>query len=42
MAYFLGYEDFVDIFWVHQKIGLNLGVILGYFLKGLVNLQKHF
>ena len=25
--YFLGYEDFVDIFWGHHKIGLYLGVI---------------
>ena len=24
--YFLGYEDFVDIFWDHYKIGLYLGV----------------
>ena len=24
--YFLGYEDFVDIFWSHHKIGLVLGV----------------
>ena len=25
--YFLRYEDFVDIFWGHHKIGLYLGVI---------------
>ena len=25
--YFWGYEDFVDIFWGHHKIGLYLGVI---------------
>ena len=25
--YYLGYEDFVDIFWGHLKIGLYLGVI---------------
>ena len=25
--YFLGYEDFVDIFWGHHKIGLYLGII---------------
>ena len=25
--YFLGYENFVDIFWGHHKIGLNLEVI---------------
>ena len=25
--YFLGYEDFVDIFWGHHKIGLYLEVI---------------
>ena len=25
--YFLGYEEFVDIFWGHHKIGLYLGVI---------------
>ena len=29
--YFLGYEDFVDIFWVHHKIGLYLGVISMHF-----------
>ena len=29
--YFLGYEDFVDIFWGHHKIGLYLGVISMYF-----------
>ena len=31
-----GYEDFVDIFWGHHKIGLYLGsfiCILGSFLK---------
>ena len=25
--YFLGNEEFVDIFWGHHKIGLHLGVI---------------
>ena len=37
--YFLGYEDFVDIFLGHHKIGLYLGVILcilGSFLKVMV------
>ena len=29
--YFLGYEDFVDIFWGHHKIGLYLGVISMHF-----------
>ena len=29
--FFLGYEDFVDIFWGHHKIGLYLGVIFMYF-----------
>ena len=29
--YFLGYEDFVDIFWGHHKIGLYLEVISMYF-----------
>ena len=30
--YFLGYEDFVDIFWgCHHKIGLYLGVISMHF-----------
>ena len=29
--FFLGYEDFVDIFWGHHKIGLYLGVISMYF-----------
>ena len=29
--YFLGYEDFMDIFWGHHKIGLYLGVISMYF-----------
>ena len=29
--YFLGYEDFVDIFWGHYKIGLYLGVISMHF-----------
>ena len=36
--YFLGYEDFVDIFWGHHNIGLYLGVIpciLGSFLRTL-------
>ena len=31
--YFLGYEDFVDIFWGLYKIGLYLGVI--YAFQGL-------
>ena len=38
--YFLGYEDFLDIFWGPHKIGLYLGsflCILGFFLK--VNVQ---
>ena len=26
-SYFLGHEDFVDIFWGHHKFGLYLGVI---------------
>ena len=29
--YFLGYEDFVDIFGGHHKIGLALGVIPMHF-----------
>ena len=29
--YFLGYEDFVDIFGSHHKIGLYLGVISMHF-----------
>ena len=29
--YFLGYEDFVDIFWGHHKIGLYFGVISMHF-----------
>ena len=29
--YFFGYEDFVDIFWGHDKIGLYLGVIPMHF-----------
>ena len=29
--YFLGYEDFVDIYWGHHKIGLYLGVISMHF-----------
>ena len=29
--YFFGYEDFVDIFWGHHKIGLYLGVISMHF-----------
>ena len=29
--YFLGYEDFVDIFGVHYKIGLSFLCILGCF-----------
>ena len=29
--YFLGYEDFVDIFWGHHKIGLYLEVISMHF-----------
>ena len=29
--YFLGYEDFVDSFWGHHKIGLYLGVISMHF-----------
>ena len=29
--YFFGYENFVDIFWGHPKIGLVLGVISMYF-----------
>ena len=29
--YFLGYEDFVDIFWGHHKIGLYKGVISMHF-----------
>ena len=28
---FLGYEDFVDIFWGHHKIGLYSGVISMHF-----------
>ena len=28
---FLGYEDFVDIFWGHHKIGLYLGFISMHF-----------
>ena len=28
---FLGYKDFVDIFWAHHKIGLVSGVISMYF-----------
>ena len=27
----MGYEDFVDIFWGHHKIGLYLGVISMHF-----------
>ena len=27
----MGYEDFVDIFYGHHKIGLYLGVIFMYF-----------
>ena len=37
--YFLGYEDFVDIFWGHHKIGLYFGLflcILWSFLKVIV------
>ena len=30
--YFWGYEDFVDIFWGHHKIGLYLGVISMHFM----------
>ena len=30
--YFFGYEDFVDIFWGHHKIGLYLGVISVHFI----------
>ena len=30
--YFWGYEDFVDIFWGHYKIGLYLGVISIHFM----------
>ena len=30
MNTFVGYEDFVDIFWGHHKIGLVLGVIFMY------------
>ena len=30
--YFLGYEDFVDSFWGHHKIGLYLGVISMHFM----------
>ena len=43
--YFLGYEDFVDIFWGHHKIGLYLGVIskhLGSFLKVKVHNGGYF
>ena len=29
--YFLGHEDFEDIFWDHHKIGLYLGVISMHF-----------
>ena len=29
--YFVGYEDFVDIFWGHHEIGLYLGVISMHF-----------
>ena len=28
---FFGYQDFVDIFWGHHKIGLYLGVISMHF-----------
>ena len=31
MNYFLGYEDFEDIFGGHHKIGLYLGVISMHF-----------
>ena len=46
--YFWGYEDFVDIFWGHHKIGLYLGSFLkvkvenrGYFF-GLPEFQIVF
>ena len=29
--FFIGYEDFVDIFWGHHKIALQLGVISMHF-----------
>ena len=39
--YFWGYEDFVDIFWGHHKIGLYLGVISMHFRVFLkVNVQN--
>ena len=31
IEYFLGNEEFMDIFWGHHKIGLYLGVILMHF-----------
>ena len=31
MNIFLGYDDFVDIFWGHHKIGLYFGVIFMHF-----------
>ena len=43
--YFWGYEDFVNIFLGHHKIGLYLGVvsiILGYFLKVKVQNVGYF
>ena len=27
MIIFMGYKDYVDIFWGHHKIGLYLGVV---------------
>ena len=41
----LGYEDFVDIFGGHHKIGLYLGVIsihFSFFLKGKVQNGGYF
>ena len=31
IGYFWGYEDFVNIFWSHHKVGLYLGVISMHF-----------
>ena len=35
--YFLGYEDFVDMFWGHHKIGLYLMVISMHFRVNVQN-----
>ena len=43
--HFLGYEDFMDIFWGHHNIYLFLGVIfwiLGSFLNGKVQNGGYF